>query len=400
MSGTAAGGLVVGASPTQLVPGDPDAVEELAARLGGLAGGMATSVSRLGGLDTGQWQGQAAGDFERTLGEIPSHLRQVGNDLADAAGGLRSYATVLRDGQGAAARALALYESGRRRRAAAAAVASGASGRGPLGAGLLLGAGPGGGCRLDDGAYGPGADEIRQAEALLEAARGDLASAARRLAASLRSRAANVPKPVSMWAVPRHQSWEFLKGLGDSVRHTVVSLQKNALWMACPPLAATRQALQFAQTASSSLQHPKEAGKAAIYWDMWQHHPAKAASELTPDVALLLVPELKSQLIAAREARAAQALEDMDNASGGHFFARHGGPDVDRGPTSTSTHKCDTGRCAACFEKRNSLPHPCRSTKGGATSKSDFHIHSADCLQVRHGSDRRRRLPGWRHSIS
>ena len=273
-------------------------------------------------------------------------------------------------------------------------------GGGRWGAGLLLGAGPGGGCRLDDGAYGPGADEIRQAEALLEAARGDLASAARRLAASLRSRAANVPKPVSMWAVPRHQSWEFLKGLGDSVRHTVVSLQKNALWMACPPLAATRQALQFAQTASSSLQHPKEAGKAAIYWDMWQHHPAKAAGELTPDVALLLVPELKSQLIAAREARAAQALEDMDNASGGHFFARHGGPDVDRGPTSTSTHGCDTGRCAACFEKRNSLPHPCRSTKGGATSKSDFHIHSADCLQVRHGSDRRRRLPGWRHSIS
>ena len=99
-----------GSRLAELVPGEPDEVEQLATRLTRFAGGAEEASSRLDALDTGAWSGEAGALFLQAAGELPTRLACAAAAFAIAARELRAYAAVLREAQATAARAVRLVE--------------------------------------------------------------------------------------------------------------------------------------------------------------------------------------------------------------------------------------------------------------------------------------------------
>ena len=95
--------LSPGALPAELVPGEPDEVERLAARLTRFAAGAGEAAARLDALSRGAWSGEAGELFREAVGEVPAsadpggdrvRLRRpradgVRTDAARGAGGRR-----------------------------------------------------------------------------------------------------------------------------------------------------------------------------------------------------------------------------------------------------------------------------------------------------------------------
>jgi hypothetical protein len=99
-----------GQTPAELVPGQPDEVERLAARLSRFAAGAGDASVRLRGLDSAHWSGSAAELFRSAVGPMPQQLAQAGNAFTLAARALAGYARVLREAQATAGRAIRLVE--------------------------------------------------------------------------------------------------------------------------------------------------------------------------------------------------------------------------------------------------------------------------------------------------
>ncbi|HVQ91184.1 MAG TPA: hypothetical protein VMU51_09110 [Mycobacteriales bacterium] len=99
-----------GQTPAELVPGQPDEVERLAARLARFAAGAADASVRLRGLDSAHWSGAAAELFREAVGPMPEELGQAGSAFALAARALSGYAQALREGQAAAGQAIRIVE--------------------------------------------------------------------------------------------------------------------------------------------------------------------------------------------------------------------------------------------------------------------------------------------------
>jgi hypothetical protein len=99
-----------GARPAELVPGEPDEVERLTARLAGFAVTAGEAGARLGGLESGAWSGEAGRLFRDAVGEVPSRLSRAAAAFEAAARALSAYGRVLRESQAEAARAVRLVE--------------------------------------------------------------------------------------------------------------------------------------------------------------------------------------------------------------------------------------------------------------------------------------------------
>ncbi len=102
--------LATAASGRELIPGDPDEVEALAARLAALGEGLSEAAARLVDLDDGGWRGPAAEAFRATLGDQPQRYAVAGEAFADATAALRRYAGVVSDAQAEAQRALQWWQ--------------------------------------------------------------------------------------------------------------------------------------------------------------------------------------------------------------------------------------------------------------------------------------------------
>jgi hypothetical protein len=99
-----------GQRPAELVPGQPDEVERLAARLSRFAAGAGDASVRLRGLDSDHWSGDAAELFRAAVGPMPQQLAQAGSAFTLAARALTGYARALREAQATAGRAIRLVE--------------------------------------------------------------------------------------------------------------------------------------------------------------------------------------------------------------------------------------------------------------------------------------------------
>lgn len=102
--------VVPGARPAELVPGEPDEVERLAARLTRFAASAGDAGARLGSLESGAWSGEAGQLFREAVGEVPSRLTRAAAAFGTAARALTAYARALREGQAVAARAVRMVE--------------------------------------------------------------------------------------------------------------------------------------------------------------------------------------------------------------------------------------------------------------------------------------------------
>jgi uncharacterized protein YukE len=111
MIGGEPGTVMPGQRPEDLVPGRPDEIEQLAARLVRFAGGVGDASLRLGELDPAHWSGHAADLFREAVGPLPQQLSRAGTAFDLAARALRSYADAVREGQAAAAQAIHLVQT-------------------------------------------------------------------------------------------------------------------------------------------------------------------------------------------------------------------------------------------------------------------------------------------------
>jgi len=96
--------------PAELVPGEPDEVERLVARLAGFAATAGDAGSRLGALESGGWSGEAGRLFREAVGEVPARLSRAAAAFESAARALSTYARILRESQAEVARAVRLVE--------------------------------------------------------------------------------------------------------------------------------------------------------------------------------------------------------------------------------------------------------------------------------------------------
>ncbi len=103
-------GVTPGADPAELIPGDPDGVEQVAARLTRVAGSASDAAGTLHTLDTDVWTGEAAELYRGAVGDVPERLTRAAEAFGTAAQALRDYARALRDGRSTATSAVRMVE--------------------------------------------------------------------------------------------------------------------------------------------------------------------------------------------------------------------------------------------------------------------------------------------------
>jgi Putative T7SS secretion signal domain len=103
-------GVTPGADPAELIPGDPDAVEQVAARLTRVASSAGDAAGKLHTLDTDVWAGEAAELYRGAIGDVPARLARAAEAFGAAAEALRDYARALRDGRSTAVGAVRMVE--------------------------------------------------------------------------------------------------------------------------------------------------------------------------------------------------------------------------------------------------------------------------------------------------
>ena len=99
-----------GARPSDLIPGDPDEADRLAARLTRIAVTASDAGSRLSTLDAEVWTGESALIFQGAIGDVPVRLSRAAGAFGSAAQALTVYARALREGQATAAGAIRMVE--------------------------------------------------------------------------------------------------------------------------------------------------------------------------------------------------------------------------------------------------------------------------------------------------
>jgi hypothetical protein len=106
--------LAVGARPLDLVPGNPDELDRLAARLSTFAIGMADAAYELGSIRAGEWRGPAGDAFRTLISDQPRNYDDAADAFSRAAAALSRYAHAVREAQADAGIAISLHEQAHR----------------------------------------------------------------------------------------------------------------------------------------------------------------------------------------------------------------------------------------------------------------------------------------------
>ena len=78
-------GVTPGADPAELIPGDPDGVDRVAARLARVAGSASDAAGKLHTLDTDVWTGEASELYRAAIGDLPDRLNRAAEAFGIAA---------------------------------------------------------------------------------------------------------------------------------------------------------------------------------------------------------------------------------------------------------------------------------------------------------------------------
>ena len=337
--------LAAGATARDLVPGDPDELDRLAARLSVFASGMSDAADKLGNVEAAGWTGPAAQAFSTLVGEEPRKYRAAGSSFGEAVSALHAYTGVLRCAQADAGRAVTLVESADResqhwrgqRAAHDADVRAARADGGPP----PDGPGP--------PASDPGGADRAAAQRLLGDAREQVRAQGRVMAAALSAAADDAPeKPGLLDRVVDGVGdffggvWEGVKGIGD----TVVMLAKlSKIRALIDPEGWRRDVTDLGKGLRWGATHPLEFGKAIVDWETWKSNPLRALGKLVPDIAIALATAGAGTAASgsSRAARAARVLRGGERrpdpsgwprgqGTGGDPPGTRYGPATDTGP--------------------------------------------------------------------
>ena len=289
-------GLRVGASVRELVPGDPDAVGSLAARLGSLAGGLGQAAAQIRLVEAGDWIGPAAEAFDDVIDLEPARYETAASAFGRVAGALHRFVGVLRQAQESAQLAIDVFEEA----AAATDRWTGARHRYD-GVRRSAEAGVATSMALLDGLVAPPADDPgsadrARAEALLVEARLQVWEAGAEAAAIIDDAGAGAPdepslaeRAIGAVGAAGRAVREFAGGVWESSRDLGVLVWNTSnLRFVLDPDGWRRDIDELAGAVVYGIEHPAAVVRTATDYETWLESPFRAWGHLAPDAVIAL----------------------------------------------------------------------------------------------------------------
>lgn len=258
---------------SQLVPGVPEDLSELAVHLGRFAYAAHDAGERVRGLQVGGWHGQAAAMFTARTERIPAALTVAAEAFQRGGRAVQSHADVLADAQNQAALALVLWRD--------------AETRSKLWRGVLQGVPVG-------SATDPGAEDMARAVALVNAARVAVEDSAASLGAVLDGACRDAPRDPGLFA----RIAAAVRAFGAGAAEGTWGLGEGAVGLFAlaaklVPTNAIADPDGYMATLDAVAAGVIAAGKdwknTLLDWDTWADDPARAAGHAAPALFALVL---------------------------------------------------------------------------------------------------------------
>jgi uncharacterized protein YukE len=247
----------------ELVPGDPDDVDDLAAQCQRFAEGASDAARRVRGLTLGGWVGQAAEAFAHEIDDQPRRLEKAADAFTAAARALRLHAAELRHAQDGAAAAIRLWQDAARPPPVpvdAAAVTEDA-----------------------------GSADRTRAERMVLDAREAVAISDRAVNAALGDAGDAAPDRPGLLSRALHALSSFGEGAVEATVGIVeFAYRLSPAYQLIDPKGYLENLENLGKGLAYGIKHPDEFGKALLDWETWKDDPARALGHLLPDLLLAL----------------------------------------------------------------------------------------------------------------
>lgn len=275
--------LAVGARPQDVIPGVPEDVEALAARLAVYADQAGEAAARLRAIDAGAWAGEAGDAFREAIGELPAKLQRGCDAFWDAVYALRAYSTTLREAQATAARAIEIFTEADHQTSAWAARSQPNEELGSTRRSAVPQ--PEAPPVLDD----PGERLRQEARRLVEQAREEVEVVARRCASRLKEAGDAAPNKPGFFRRALSSVGDFGRGAVEgTVGMATFAFKLSPTYALVDPDGYVENLAGMGKGLVYGVTHPIEFAKAVTNWEMWLDNPARALGQLVPEVALAL----------------------------------------------------------------------------------------------------------------
>ncbi|WP_107424713.1 putative T7SS-secreted protein [Streptomyces antioxidans] len=264
------------AGPEDLIPGNPDDIDDLVLELRAYAGAFQDGKDKLRPLELTDWSGEGASEFRKSVDRLPKELTSGHDQFTHAASALAAYATKLRSVQ---KRCEPIIEE-----ADAARAASKAHGKKVESYNDAVTRG--------DEQLPEKPSETDPGVSAMEGCIGRLDKLIEELQLVVDASKKKIDKAAEK-APDKPSNWQKVgSGLKDGlwkVHHGILGVAElPASLIEGDPQGFAMQLAGMTDGAAYAAQHPKEFAKAVTNWDMWSKNPLRAAGEITPSLLLAL----------------------------------------------------------------------------------------------------------------
>ncbi|MBL1102575.1 putative T7SS-secreted protein [Streptomyces coffeae] len=268
--------IPAGATARDLIPGNPDDIDDLVLDLRAYAGAFQDGKDKLRPLELTDWQGQGAGEFRKAVDRLPKELTTGHDEFTHAASALAAYARKLRSAQ---KRCGPIIEAAERAQAASEAHNKKVEAYNDA-------------VKRDDEQLPERPSETDPGVSAMEDCVGRLDKLIEELQLVVDTSKKKIDDAAKK-APDKPNNWH---KLGDSLKDGLWKAHHGILSMAELPASLVKGdlngfSMQLAGVADGAMyaaQHPKEFAKAVTNWDMWSKDPIRAAGEITPSLLLAL----------------------------------------------------------------------------------------------------------------
>lgn len=268
-----------GATLREVLPGTPEDLDELAAKLESYVDEAAAASRGLRALDSGGWVGEAADAFWSSVGDVLKKLDDATAAFQEASFALRSYTATLRPAQADTHRALTLIDQ-----ADTESRTWSAKNTGAVVQNLTA---PYTGTLAPMSSDDPGEPLRRQADTLITDAKNRVVASARHAAERLHTAADHAPDKPGFLSRSWHVASEVAGGAAESVTGMATfTFKLSPAYAIIYPDRYLENEVGIVKGLAQGVTHPVAFAKAVLDWDTWAKSPGRALGHLLPAVAL------------------------------------------------------------------------------------------------------------------
>ncbi|MEU1944586.1 putative T7SS-secreted protein [Streptomyces sp. NPDC020125] len=306
--------IPVDAKPKDLIPGNPDDIDDLVLELRAYAGAFQDGKDKLRPLELADWSGKGASEFRKSVDRLPKELTSGHDQFTHAASALAAYATKLRSVQ---KRCEPIIEDADAARAASKSHNTKVETYNDA-------------VKRGDEQLPDRPSETDPGIAAMESCVGRLDKLIEELQLVVDASKKKIDKAAEK-APNKPSNWH---KLGDSFKDGLWKVHHGILGLGEIPASIVKgdgkglamQLAGMADGAAYAAQHPKEFAKAVTNWDMWSKDPLRAAGEITPSLLLALATggasALRKELRTGQTAAQRLALRKRDLGRDGEASRR------------------------------------------------------------------------------